>query len=71
MGLANIKKGITDPALRAKVTPDYQIGCKRILISNTWYPALDRDNVDLVTDGIARMTPTGIVTRTGSSGRST
>lgn len=65
MGLANIKKGITDPALREKVTPDYQIGCKRILISNTWYPALDRDNVDLVTDGIARVTPTGIVTEDG------
>ena len=65
MGLANIRKGITDPALREKVTPDYQIGCKRILISDTWYPALDRDNVDLVTDGIARVTPTGIVTKDG------
>jgi cation diffusion facilitator CzcD-associated flavoprotein CzcO len=65
MGLANIKKGISDPELRAKVTPDYQIGCKRILISNTWYPALDRDNVDLVTDGIARVTSTGIVTKDG------
>jgi cation diffusion facilitator CzcD-associated flavoprotein CzcO len=66
MALANIKKGISDPALRAKVTPDYQIGCKRILISNEWYPALDRDNVELVTDGIARVTPTGIVTKDGT-----
>jgi cation diffusion facilitator CzcD-associated flavoprotein CzcO len=65
MALANIRKGISDPELRAKVTPDYQIGCKRILISNTWYPALDRDNVDLVTDGIARVTPHGIVTEDG------
>ena len=66
LALANIKKGISDPELRAKVTPDYQIGCKRILISNEWYPALDRDNVDLVTDGIARVTPTGIVTKDGT-----
>ncbi|HEX2895194.1 MAG TPA: 4-hydroxyacetophenone monooxygenase, partial [Marmoricola sp.] len=48
------------------VTPHYEIGCKRILISNTYYPALDRDNVELVTDGIAEITPTGIVTRDGT-----
>ncbi|QIK66185.1 NAD(P)/FAD-dependent oxidoreductase [Nocardioides sp. HDW12B] len=65
LALLNIRRGIADPELRAKVTPDYTIGCKRILISNTWYPALDRDNVDLVTDGIARVTPTGIVTKDG------
>lgn len=59
--LGNIKKGIKDPELRAKVTPDYAIGCKRILISNRYYPALDADNVDLVTDRIERVTPTGIV----------
>ena len=65
MALANIKKGITDPALRERVTPDYRIGCKRILISNTWYPALQSPNVDLVTDGISRITSTGIVTEDG------
>jgi cation diffusion facilitator CzcD-associated flavoprotein CzcO len=65
MALQNIKKGITDPELRKKVTPDYEIGCKRILISNGYYPALDRDNVDLVTEGIAKVTPTGIVDRDG------
>ncbi len=37
-----------------QVTPDYRLGCKRVLISNDYYPALDRDDVDLVTDGIAR-----------------
>ncbi len=63
--LGNIKKGISDPALREKVTPDFQIGCKRILISNTYYPALDRDNVEVITDGIASITPGGIVTRDG------
>ncbi|RNM14150.1 flavin-containing monooxygenase [Nocardioides pocheonensis] len=66
MGLANIAKGISDPALREAVTPHYQIGCKRILISNTYYPALDRDNVDLVTDGIVEVTPTGVVTADGT-----
>jgi cyclohexanone monooxygenase len=65
--LANIRKGISDPALREAVTPDFQIGCKRILISNTYYPALDRDDVELVTDPIARVTPTGIVTRDGTA----
>ena len=54
LALQNIERGITDPALREAVTPDFQIGCKRILISNDYYPALDRDHVDLVTDGIAR-----------------
>ena len=66
LALANIRRGISDPELRRKVTPDYKIGCKRILISNTWYPALDRDNVDLVTDGIRELTPTGIVTKDGT-----
>ncbi len=65
LALANIKKGISDPELAAKVTPDFQIGCKRILISNSYYPALAQENVDVVTDGIAEITPTGIVTRDG------
>lgn len=64
--LGNIRKGITDPALRRAVTPAYKIGCKRILISNAYYPALDRDDVDLITDPIARITPTGIVTADGT-----
>ena len=62
----NIALGIKDPALREAVTPDFRIGCKRILISNTYYPALDRDDVDLVTDGIAEVRPEGIVTRDGT-----
>src|SRR4051794_18687613 len=43
---------ISDPELREKVAPDYTIGCKRILPSNKWYPALTRDNVELVTDPV-------------------
>ncbi|MGV9673127.1 flavin-containing monooxygenase [Gordonia sp. NPDC003504] len=64
---ANIFRGIRDPELRAKATPKFQIGCKRILRSNAWYPALDRDNVDLVTDPIERITPTGVVTADGTT----
>jgi cation diffusion facilitator CzcD-associated flavoprotein CzcO len=63
--LANLRKGIKDPGLRAKVTPNFRLGCKRVLRSNTYYPALAADNVDLVTDPIARITPTGIVTADG------
>jgi cation diffusion facilitator CzcD-associated flavoprotein CzcO len=65
IALRNIAKGIEDPELREKVTPTFEIGCKRILISNTWYPALDADNVDLVTDGIAKVTGDAIVTADG------
>lgn len=63
---ANIARGIRDRKLREKVTPRFQVGCKRILRSNAWYPALDRSNVDLVTDPIARVTPSGIVTADGT-----
>ncbi|KRF36908.1 flavin-containing monooxygenase [Nocardioides sp. Soil805] len=64
--LLNIARGIPDPELRARVTPDYEIGCKRILISNTYYPALARDHVDLVTDPIVRITGDSIVTADGT-----
>ncbi len=63
--LKNIATGIKDPELRRKVTPTFEIGCKRILISNDWYPTLDREDVDLVTDPIEKITPSGIVTRDG------
>lgn len=64
-GKRNIAKGISDPELRRKVTPGYRAGCKRILISNKWYPALDADNVDLVTDPIAKITGNAVVTADG------
>jgi cyclohexanone monooxygenase len=63
LGLSVMHKHITDPELRAKVTPTYRLGCKRVLLSNTWYPMLAKDHVDLVTDRIARITTTGVVTR--------
>ena len=66
LALKNIEDGIDDPELRKAVTPYFQIGCKRILISNDYYPAVNSDHVDLVTDGIARITPSGIVTSDGT-----
>jgi cation diffusion facilitator CzcD-associated flavoprotein CzcO len=66
MAEKNIERGISDPALRKAVTPDWQIGCKRILISNDWYPTLARDDVDLVTDGIAEIRSNAIVTKDGT-----
>ncbi len=71
MAERNIAKGIAaDTAqgadLRARVTPDWQIGCKRILISNTWYPMLAREHVDLVTDGIAEIRGNAIVSTDGT-----
>ena len=53
------------PSCASEVTPDFEIGCKRILISNTYYPALAADNVDLVTDPIAKVTGNAVVTADG------
>jgi cation diffusion facilitator CzcD-associated flavoprotein CzcO len=56
---------VRDPKLRAALTPDYTIGCKRILISNDYYPAIAAPNAELVTAGIAEIRPHSIVTRDG------
>jgi cation diffusion facilitator CzcD-associated flavoprotein CzcO len=57
---------ITDQGLREKCVPDYTMGCKRVLFSNDWYPALARANVDLVTEAIERIAPDGVVVAGGS-----
>jgi cation diffusion facilitator CzcD-associated flavoprotein CzcO len=61
----HIKSQVKDPELREKVTPDYDIGCKRILPSNKWYPALSEDNVELVTEGVKEIKPNAIVDENG------
>ena len=66
LALRNLAGSVADPALRAKLTPDHEIGCKRILLSNTYYPALTRDHVDLVTDPILKVTGHGVVTADGT-----
>lgn len=66
MARDHLAQQVTDPALRARLTPDYKIGCKRVLISNDYYPALQRPNVDLVTERIERVEPRGIRTSDGT-----
>jgi Predicted flavoprotein involved in K+ transport len=61
----HIRRAVGDGELARKLTPDYTIGCKRVLISNEWYPMFRRDNVELVTDGIREVTADGIVTADG------
>jgi cyclohexanone monooxygenase len=63
--LHNIARAIDDPELRRKVTPTFEIGCKRILISNDYYPTLAQDHVDLVTEPIAKVTGNAVVTADG------
>jgi cation diffusion facilitator CzcD-associated flavoprotein CzcO len=62
-----LTRTISDPALRNKLTPRYRMGCKRVLVSDTYYPALTRPNVELVTDRIDHLTPDGIVTSDGTA----
>lgn len=66
LGRYHIEKAIDDPELRDKLTPDYEFGCKRVLISNDYYPALARDNVELVDGGVARLTANGAVDADGN-----
>ncbi|MCW3020425.1 MAG: FAD-dependent pyridine nucleotide-disulfide oxidoreductase [Solirubrobacterales bacterium] len=65
MALRHLREQVQDPALRARLTPSYRIGCKRILISDEYYPALVQPNVEVVTDAIRAITPRGIVTADG------
>jgi cyclohexanone monooxygenase len=60
-----LERKIQDPELRAKLTPDYPVGCKRPLMSREWFPALTRPNVRLVTDPIVEITEAGLRTADG------
>jgi cyclohexanone monooxygenase len=64
-GLAHLERSVFDPEMRARLTPDFPVGCKRILMSNDYLPIFNRANVELVTEPIDRITPHGIVTRDG------
>ncbi len=61
----NLRRSVRDPALRRRLVPDYPIGCKRLLFSNDWYPALARDHVDLVTEPVERVEADGVRTDDG------
>ncbi len=60
-----IERQVPDPALREKVTPTYRMGCKRILGSTAWYPAITAPNAEVVTSPIAEVVTDGIVDRDG------
>jgi cation diffusion facilitator CzcD-associated flavoprotein CzcO len=57
----HIAREVADPQLRARLTPDYRLGCKRVLGSDRWYPALVAPNVDVVSTGIGQVVADGIV----------
>jgi cation diffusion facilitator CzcD-associated flavoprotein CzcO len=61
----HLRQSVADPALRARLTPDFMLGCKRILVSDDYLPALTRPNVEVVTGAASRVTPQGVV---GSDG---
>jgi cation diffusion facilitator CzcD-associated flavoprotein CzcO/NAD(P)-dependent dehydrogenase (short-subunit alcohol dehydrogenase family) len=61
LGLWHLKKQVRDPALRAQLTPSFTLGCKRLLLSNTYYPALQAENAELVPHGVREVTETGVI----------
>ncbi|MDK9495715.1 NAD(P)/FAD-dependent oxidoreductase [Streptomyces katrae] len=63
---ANMARSIKDPQLRAKLTPSYRIGCKRILLSSEYYPALARPDVDVVASGLKEIRGSVLVAADGT-----
>lgn len=61
----NLEENVPDPELRAKLRPDYKAACKRLVFCSSFYPAISRDNADLVTEGIERIEAKGVRTRDG------
>ena len=61
IGRRRIRKAIQDPALRQAVTPTDEFGCKRVMVTDDWYPTLAKPGVRLITGGIEQITPTGVI----------
>jgi len=66
LALRHIHHQVPDPDLRARLTPDYTIGCKRILISNDYYPSLSQPNVSVVTSGVVEVRAHAVVAADGT-----
>jgi cation diffusion facilitator CzcD-associated flavoprotein CzcO len=66
MASDHLRKSVADEKLRARLTPDYVMACKRLLFSNTWYPAIQQPNVELVTDAISEVRAHSVVTADGT-----
>ena len=69
IALRHLNSQVKDAELRRKLKPNFAIGCKRILPSNEWYPALAQPNVEVVTDGIREVRAHSIVTADGTRAR--
>ena len=65
VALENLEKSIADPVLREKLRPNYRAACKRLIMSPDYYQAVQRDTVEVVTDGIEQIEPEGVRTRDG------
>lgn len=61
-----LRLGVRDRELRRKLTPDYEVGCKRMVVNFTFYPAIQKPNAHLITDRIARIEPEGVRTEDGT-----
>jgi cation diffusion facilitator CzcD-associated flavoprotein CzcO len=66
MAKRHMASSVRDPKLRRKLVPDYTMGCKRVLVSNDYYPALARDNVDVLTDGVTEIREHSVVASDGT-----
>jgi cation diffusion facilitator CzcD-associated flavoprotein CzcO len=66
IALAHLRKQVRDPQLRRRLTPSFRLGCKRVLLSNNWYPALARPNVEVVTEAIREVRGRTLVLADGS-----
>jgi len=62
----NLENNVHDPELRRRLTPDYQAGCKRLIVSDKFYPAIQKENAHLVDMPIAGIEPGGVRTRDGA-----
>ncbi len=63
---AQLRAQVRDPELRAKLRPDYPLGCKRLLFSNDWYPTLAQPNVEVVTESVIEVLPNGVRSADGT-----
>jgi cation diffusion facilitator CzcD-associated flavoprotein CzcO len=66
LGRAHLRRQVSDPELRAKLTPRYRFGCKRPILSNEFYPALAADNAQVITEPIHRVEADAVITGDGA-----
>ena len=62
----NLRLSVKNSVMREKLRPNYQVGCKRVIVNTTFYPAIQKPNAHLITEGIERITPEGVLTKDGA-----